>query len=182
MNSVKVGDVVTRRTTVGGPGNEGCGMFQGEHYIVVEVYKEAGLIKLHGAVGTWDMENFDMFTPLNPTQDRHLPDDTEQRKQFPLFDGLFGYFPNALCEVARWSVAGNNQHNPGQPLHWDMSKSTDHKNKIFRHTLDAEQINSEGFYEAIGAAWRALALAEEILLKEGRKPGAQVKNNPYGAE
>lgn len=113
---------------------------------------------------------------------RVLPDDTEKRKQFPLYDGLFGYFPNALAEVSRWSVAGNNQHNPGQPLHWDMSKSTDHKNKIFRHTLDAEVMNSEGFYEAIGAAWRALALAEEILLKAGATPGASVRNCPYGAK
>lgn len=111
---------------------------------------------------------------LNETA-RYLPDETEVRKDYPLFDGLFGYFPNALCEVARWSKHSNQQHNPGEPMHWAKDKSTDHKNKIMRHTLDAEQLNKDGFYEAIGAAWRALALAEEILVASGKPWGANVK-------
>ena len=32
----------------------------------------------------------------------------------------------ALAEVARVSKAGNDQHNPGQPLHWARDKSADH--------------------------------------------------------
>lgn len=109
------------------------------------------------------------------TASRYLPDDDAQRKDYPLFDGLFAYFPNTLCEVARWSKAGNEQHNPGEELHWAKDKSTDHKNKIMRHLLDAEQVNSQGFYEAVGMAWRALALCEEILVASGKPWGPNVK-------
>lgn len=167
----------------------GINTYNGVHYVVVGSsphdagWKPQRFIRADSLAGKLNQlpvipSNKDELIKIKiPT--RYIVDDTEKRKEFPLYDGLFGYFPNALAEVARWSVAGNNQHNPGQPLHWDMSKSTDHKNKIFRHTLDAEEMNSEGFYEAIGAAWRALALAEEILLKAGKKPGTQVRNNPY---
>lgn len=106
---------------------------------------------------------------------RYIPDDDKLRKDFPLFDGLLAYFPNALCEISRWSKVGNAQHNPGEELHWAKDKSTDHKNKILRHLLDAEQVNSEGFYEAVGMAWRALALCEEILVASGKPWGANVK-------
>jgi hypothetical protein len=118
--------------------------------------------------GWWKPDN-------EPVTRRYLPDNDSVRKDYPLFDGLFGYFPNALCEVARWSKHSNQQHNPGEPMHWAKDKSTDHKNKIMRHTLDAEQLNKDGFYEAIGAAWRALALAEEILVTSGKPWGPNVK-------
>ena len=49
----------------------------------------------------------------------------EQRKATPVFSGLIAYFPLALAEVARVSQAGNDQHHPGTPLHWDRSKSGD---------------------------------------------------------
>lgn len=102
---------------------------------------------------------------------RVLPDDSAIREQYPLWDGLFAYFPAALAEVSRWSLAGNNKHNPGEPLHWAREKSTDHENKILRHLLDARQLNDEGFYEAVGMAWRALALCQEILEGAGYAVG-----------
>ena len=104
-----------------------------------------------------------------------LPEDSKTREQYPLFDGLLAYFPAALCEVARWSIVGNNKHNPGEPLHWAREKSTDHENKIIRHLLDARQVDSDGFVEAVALAWRALALCQTILEERGWAEGKNAK-------
>lgn len=102
--------------------------------------------------------------------ERVLPDDNN-REQYPLFDGLLAYFPAALAEVARWSQVGNNKHNPGEPLHWAREKSTDHPNKILRHLMDYDQVEENGFLEAVPLAWRALALAQTELEKRGWAEG-----------
>jgi hypothetical protein len=96
-----------------------------------------------------------------------LPTDPEARNEYPLFDGLFGYFPSALCEVARVSYIGNKQHNPGQPLHWDRSKSKDHGNKALRHLMEAGAVDSDGTLHTAKAAWRILALLQEELEANG---------------
>jgi hypothetical protein len=111
--------------------------------------------------------------PPAPTT-RILADDSS-REQYPLYDGLFAYFPAALCEVARWSVVGNNKHNPGQPLHWARDKSIDHENKILRHLIDAEQVDKDGFIEAVALCWRSLALCQTILEKRGWPEGANAR-------
>lgn len=108
-------------------------------------------------------------------QERHLPDDSKVREQYPMYDGLFAYFPAALLEVSRWSKIGNDKHNPGEPLHWSREKSTDHENKILRHLLDARQIDEHGFPEAVALAWRALALCQTILEEQGRPAGANAQ-------
>ena len=72
-------------------------------------------------------------------------------------EGCLDYFPNALAEVSRISFLGNQKHNPGQPMHWSRNKSTDHRNKIIRHTVDSLLENEEGIEHAAQAAWRALA-------------------------
>lgn len=109
-------------------------------------------------------------------KERILPDDGT-REDFPLYDGLFAYFPAALCEVARWSVVGNRKHNPGEPLHWAREKSTDHENKIMRHLLDARAEDKDGFVEAVALAWRALALCQTILEERGWAEGANAKKS-----
>lgn len=107
---------------------------------------------------------------------RVLPDDDAKRREYPLYDGLFAYFPAALCEVARWSAVGNKKHNgPDAPLHWAREKSTDHENKIMRHLLDARQEDENGFVEAVALAWRALALCQTILEERGWAEGANGK-------
>ena len=55
-----------------------------------------------------------------------MPTGSDERKNTPLCTGVLDYFPLALAEIARVSVEGNNQHNPGEPLHWAKEKSTDH--------------------------------------------------------
>lgn len=106
---------------------------------------------------------------------RILPDDSAVREQFPLYDGLFAYFPAALCEVARWSKIGNDKHNPGEKLHWAREKSTDHENKILRHLLDARERDENGIPEAVALAWRALALCQTILEENGWAEGANAR-------
>lgn len=92
-----------------------------------------------------------------------LPTDPKSRKDTPIYSGVLNYFPKALAEVARVSKAGNDQHNPGQPLHWDKSKSTDHLDCITRHLLEAGTIDSDGMRHSAKIAWRALANLETEL-------------------
>jgi hypothetical protein len=46
------------------------------------------------------------------------------RKNYPVATGVLDYFPDALLEIARVSKIGNDQHHPGQPLHWDRAQPT----------------------------------------------------------
>lgn len=108
-----------------------------------------------------------------------LPDDAELRNSYLMFDGLLAYFPNALAEVSRVSKVGNDQHNPGQPLHWARGKSTDHGNKIMRHLVDAGGKDGDGIRHTARLAWRALAMLQEELERDegypvsrGSKPAA----------
>lgn len=85
------------------------------------------------------------------------PTDSKSRKAVPLYTGVLQYFPDALIEVARTSQIGNDQHHPGQPLHWDRSKSTDHHDCILRHLLEAGTLDGDGIRHSAKVAWRALA-------------------------
>lgn len=105
---------------------------------------------------------------------RILPNESKVREEYPLFDALFGYFPAALCEVARWSKVGGAKWNDDK-LRWVREKSTDHENKILRHLLDADKEVDDGFIEAVALAWRSLALCQELLEKRGWAEGANAK-------
>jgi hypothetical protein len=85
-------------------------------------------------------------------------------------DGLLYYFPAALAEVARVSKIGNDQHNPGQPMHWARGKSTDHANKILRHQVDAGGFDKDGTRHSAKVAWRALAQLQEELERDAGAP------------
>lgn len=96
-----------------------------------------------------------------------LPTSPAERKEIPLVTGLLDYFPAALAEVARISKAGNDQHNPGQPLHWARGKSMDHADCIGRHLVDRGSLDVDGKRHSAKLAWRALALLQEELEAEG---------------
>lgn len=106
-------------------------------------------------------------SPLERPEGLVLPTDSAARNQYPMWDGLFGYFQSALAEVARCSYIANEQHNPGEPMHWARGKSMDHKNKIIKHLLDCEATDTDGVLHATKLAWRSLALLQEILEKRG---------------
>ena len=102
------------------------------------------------------------------------------RDDYPLFTGLLAYFPHALSEVARCSKVGNEQHNPGESLHWARHKSTAHADKIMRHLRDSlfNPMDDDGVPHVVKVAWRALALAEEEL--EARR--VQIVDRKWTAE
>ena len=87
-------------------------------------------------------------------------------KQYPMFEGLLKYFPNALREVSHLSLVANEQHHPGEPLHWDKEKSTDEKDALLRHLTEiakGNHIDTDGMLHATKVAWRALANLERDL-------------------
>ena len=89
----------------------------------------------------------------------------EERKATPVFSGVLKYFPNALKEVAKCSKAGNDQHHPDKPLHWDMDKSKDEYDALTRHLIDhtINPIDDDGVLHLTKVAWRALAGLERYL-------------------
>lgn len=92
-----------------------------------------------------------------------LPTDAKERKATPIATGVLDYFPLAIAEVARVSKAGNDQHHPEQPLHWDKTKSLDHADSLVRHLLERGTLDTDGMRHSAKVAWRALALLQTEL-------------------
>ncbi len=128
-----------------------------------------------------------------------LPSDSAERKEIPIVSGCLDYFPAALAGVARVSKAGNDRHNPGQPLHHARGKSTDHADCVVRHLIDLHGLLAEYEREtgddgediiaawrrcqreriraeASALAWRSLALSQELHERFGAPlaPGARL--------
>src|SRR5271157_1291951 len=95
-----------------------------------------------------------------------LPTDAKNRKTYPVTTGVLDYFPNAIAEVAHLSFVGNQQHNPGEPLHWAKEKSTDHADCIVRHLMQRGTVDTDGVRHSAKVAWRALALLQIEIDKE----------------
>tara|TARA_R110000772_G_scaffold60742_1_gene137056 strand:- start:1315 stop:1680 length:366 start_codon:yes stop_codon:yes gene_type:complete len=106
-----------------------------------------------------------------------LPSDPKSRKDIPLFSGCLNYFPDALCEVAKLSQSGSEQHNPGKPLHWDRSKSGDELDALMRHALDAGKLDTDGNRHSAKVAWRALANLQKELEETDRLTKIWVKDD-----
>ena len=89
----------------------------------------------------------------------------DERKATPVFSGVLKYFPNALKEVAKCSKAGNDQHHPDKPLHWDMDKSKDEYDALTRHLIDhtIDPLDDDGVLHLTKVCWRALAGLERYL-------------------
>lgn len=110
-----------------------------------------------------------------------LPTDAKDRKNVPMARGLLDYFPNALAAVAHVSHVGNEQHNPGEELHWAKEKSTDHADCIMRHLVDRGKADKDGVLHSAKLAWRALALLEiEIETHRATPTKTQVLGQAYG--
>jgi Domain of unknown function (DUF5664) len=97
-----------------------------------------------------------------------LPSDPKGRKALPLARGLLDYFPAALAAVADVSRVGNDQHNPGQPIHWSKHLSTDHADCLLRHMVDRGRLDTDGLRHSAKVAWRALAMLQMELEAEDR--------------
>lgn len=89
--------------------------------------------------------------------------DAEWRKQRPVTRGVLDYFPDAIMEVAHCSYIGNEQHNPGEPMHWAKGKSMDEADALVRHLMERGTFDSDGIRHSAKVAWRALALLQREL-------------------
>jgi hypothetical protein len=97
-----------------------------------------------------------------------LPTDSAARKAIPIVTGVLDYFPAALAEVAKVSKAGNDKHNPGEPLHWARDKSADHIDSAVRHVLERGTLDPDsGLTVLAHAVWRLLAALQLELEAKG---------------
>lgn len=97
-----------------------------------------------------------------------LPTDSKERKAYPIATGFLDYFPDAIVAVAHLSHKANEQHNPGQPLQWDRSKSKDEDNTFMRHVLQRGTIDDDGIRHTAKVAWRAMAMLQKEIERERR--------------
>lgn len=101
---------------------------------------------------------------------------SDERKAEPVYSGVMMYFPDALAAVSRLSKAGNDKHNPGEPLHWARGKSMDQMDCVARHMLTPTEIDpANREIDLVAAAWRILA--ELQLVEEKRLAAAGIM--PY---
>lgn len=90
--------------------------------------------------------------------------------------GFLDYFPDAIAAAANLSFIGNEQHNPGQPMHHARNKSGDHADCIMRHLVDRGTIDTDGVRHSTKVFWRAAAQLQEELEAAG------LANLPRGAK
>ena len=95
-----------------------------------------------------------------------LATDARERKKLPITTGVLDYFPDAIAEVAHCSKVGNDQHNPGEPLHWAKGKSMDHADALVRHLMERGTLDTDGVRHSAKVAWRSLALLQNEIDSE----------------
>lgn len=88
-----------------------------------------------------------------------------ERKAQPVTSGVLNYFPDAIKYVSVVSKAGNDQHHPDKPLHWDKSKSSDELDALVRHLIDhnVNPLDDDGILHLGKVAWRALAALQRYI-------------------
>ena len=96
-----------------------------------------------------------------------LPSDAKERKKIPIATGFFDYFPSAIAEISKVSYQGNEQHNPGEPLHHARGKSKDHADTMLRHFLERGTFDVDGMRHSAKMVWRGLCILQLELEAEG---------------
>ena len=91
------------------------------------------------------------------------------RKEYPVFNGLLKYFPDACKYVSHVSFIANQQHNPGEPMHWAKEKSIGTGDELVRHLMDEEIYDTDGLRQRGKVAWRALELLQRELENDREK-------------
>lgn len=100
-----------------------------------------------------------------------LPTADAERKAIPILTYLTEYFPDATLAEVGVAVAGNDQHNPGMPLHWAREKSKDQLNTAFRHLWDHKMgtpKDTDGQWHLAKAIWRLKAELQLAIEAERR--------------
>jgi len=87
---------------------------------------------------------------------------------FAKLEPFFDAYGRALAAVAEHSFAGNEKHNPGEPLRHARSKSTDQENAALRHFLERGGTDPElGTLSTAALVWRLGVLAQIELEEQG---------------
>jgi hypothetical protein len=154
-----------------------CVGADGKSWTVEGIWEPSGIRTENDLVAVW-LE--DLPTELKcvapPPSPALFPTDSAERKQYPVFTGFVKYFPRAIAAVSHVSWMGNEQHHPGTPLHWDMSKSSDEEDAQMRHDMEhatGKVTDDKGYLVLAQAAWRAMAKLERYLLSlENQQKGA----------
>lgn len=123
-----------------------------------------------------------------------LPRDSEARKEIRLLAAFLNYIPAAAVKFAQHSLANNEKHNPGEPVHHARGKSGDHEECLLRHLMDLQDIKAAMerspvvdpelvkllISEATAEFWRSGVFLQELCEKyEGAPlaPGARLPVN-----
>lgn len=110
-----------------------------------------------------------------------LPTEDKARKALPYWTFFTEYFLKAWMAVANVAIKGNEQHNPGQPLHWAREKSTDQLNTAFRHQIDygmGVKKDTDGQWHLAKAIWRLSAQLQLDIEAEERGEPSTAKSTP----
>jgi hypothetical protein len=114
-----------------------------------------------------EMELYDIKQKEYQKENRNNIIEKDKRKSTPIFTGCINYFPDALKEVSKCSLAGQKQHNQGDKLYWDKNKSNDNTDALLRHLIDSEHTahDTDGILHLAKVAWRSLATLQIYLEK-----------------
>lgn len=100
---------------------------------------------------------------------------TQGRKDLPVATGVLEFFPRALAEVAKVSVAGAKQRNSKSLVPPSGEVTTgEHADCLVRHLLDRGTLDNDGVRHSAKVAWRALSLLEQEVNDERRTRGSDI--------
>ena len=140
------------------------------YYVMCHIYEDGPYVINSSDYSSTEslcgISNYHYWELIPPAKASASPTKAQQRKSTPIYSGVMQYFPNALRAVAQCSKICNDQHNPGEPLHWAKEKSSDHHDSLVRHLLESGELDDDGVLHSTKVAWRALALLEVELTKE----------------
>jgi len=116
------------------------------------------MISEGGPVFIGTMNEYDLIPIGNQTE-------AMRRKATPVGTGFVDYFPLAMQEVAKVSLAGQKQHglDDGGTLRWARELSADESDALMRHYIERGTLDTDGLRHSAKMAWRAMALLEKEL-------------------
>ena len=137
----------------------GCSKAKYEELMEQQKWEDSGLYQYTYMYGGGPVKDIEVTEPVE------VVSKAQQRKAMPVYSGVLKYFPDALKEVSKASKAGNDQHHPDKPLHWDKTKSTDNEDALVRHLIDhsKDPVDDDGVLHLTKVCWRALASLQIYL-------------------
>lgn len=140
---------------------------------LAEPYRDKGEIKFYNP----HTKRLESPHTLNTKEENTLglPQGYVERKKLRLWEFFFNYFPLAWLEVYKVAELGNKQHDIGENLSWDRSKSVDQRNTAFRHLFDygtGTTMDTDGAYHLAKAIWRLMAQLQLDVEQDKNKKNA----------